>query len=64
VFVCQCAAVTDAEIADVVDSGADSLDAVVQETGAGGGCGGCHESIQAILAERCGRFPRPALAVA
>jgi bacterioferritin-associated ferredoxin len=63
-FVCQCKAVTEHDIADAVDAGADSVDAVGDETGAGTGCGGCHESIEAILAERGVRCPRLTLAVA
>jgi bacterioferritin-associated ferredoxin len=64
VFVCHCAAVTDAVIADAADSGADTVTAVGLATGAGTGCGGCHDSIEAILAERGARCPRLALVVA
>jgi bacterioferritin-associated ferredoxin len=65
VFVCHCEVVTDREIARAVDDGADTVQAVGFETGAGTGCGGCHESIEAIIADRCGACPRrPVLAVA
>jgi bacterioferritin-associated ferredoxin len=58
VFVCQCTAVTDRDIAEAVDSGAVTVDAVGHETGAGTGCGSCHDSIEAIISERRGQCPR------
>jgi bacterioferritin-associated ferredoxin len=64
VFVCHCAAVTDREIASAVDAGADTVSDVGYDTGAGTGCGGCHETIEAIIAERCAGCPRLTLAVA
>jgi bacterioferritin-associated ferredoxin len=64
VFVCQCEVVTYDEVADAVDNGADTVEAVGQYTGAGTGCGGCHESIESVLAERCGSCPLVRLAVA
>jgi bacterioferritin-associated ferredoxin len=64
VFVCHCAAVTDGVIADAVDAGADTVTAVGLDTGAGTGCGGCHDTIEAILSERRARCPRLALVVA
>jgi bacterioferritin-associated ferredoxin len=63
VYVCQCAAVTEREIADAVEAGADTLGAVSCETGAGAGCGTCHESIEAILVA-CAGHPRLSLVVA
>lgn len=64
-FVCHCAAITDGEITEAVDCGATTVTAISFETGAGGGCGGCHETIEAIIAARCGSCPRQrALAVA
>lgn len=63
-FVCHCAAVTDAVIAEAVDAGADTVAAVGLDTGAGTGCGGCHDSIEAILAERGAHCPRLTLVVA
>jgi NAD(P)H-nitrite reductase large subunit len=64
VFVCHCEVVTYDEVAAVVDNGAHSVEAVGQQTGAGTGCGICHESIEAVLAERCGSCPLARLAVA
>jgi bacterioferritin-associated ferredoxin len=63
VFVCQCAAVTERDIADAVAAGADTVGEVSIETGAGAGCGTCHESIEAILLA-CGGCPRLSLVVA
>ena len=62
-FVCQCAAVTDRDIAAAVDAGHTTVDSVGEETCAGTGCGGCVESIQAIISERCGGCPRAALSI-
>jgi bacterioferritin-associated ferredoxin len=64
VFVCHCQVVSDRDVAAAVDAGADTVDAVGFVTGAGTGCGGCHESIEAILAERCAGCPRALSAVA
>jgi NAD(P)H-nitrite reductase large subunit len=64
VFVCHCEVVTYDDVAAAVDSGADSVEAVGQRTGAGTGCGMCHESIEGVLAERCGSCPLSRLAVA
>jgi NAD(P)H-nitrite reductase large subunit len=61
VFVCQCAAVTDRDITDAIDSGAVTVDAVGHETSAGTGCGSCHDSIEAIISQRCGQCPRLSL---
>ena len=63
-FVCHCEVVSDGEVAAAVDAGADSVDAVGVVTGAGTRCGGCHESIEAILAQRCAGCPRALSAVA
>jgi bacterioferritin-associated ferredoxin len=64
VFVCQCQVVTYDEVAAAVDSGADSIEAVGHHTGAGTGCGMCHETIESVLLERCGSCPLASLAVA
>ena len=57
-FVCFCEVVTRDEIATAIDAGADSVEAVGAATAAGTGCGGCHSSIETLLAERCGGCPR------
>jgi bacterioferritin-associated ferredoxin len=62
-FVCQCGAVTDREIVAAIDDGADTVETIGAETGAGTGCGGCHESIRKILDEHCATCPRVALTV-
>ena len=63
-FVCQCAAVTDREIAEAVQAGADTVSAVGHHTGAGTGCGGCHESIESLIEVHCGQRTRLTLVVA
>lgn len=62
-YVCQCAAVTDRDIATAVDAGCTTVEAVGEETCAGTGCGSCVESIEAVIAERCGHCPRAALSI-
>jgi NAD(P)H-nitrite reductase large subunit len=64
VYVCYCHAVTTREVEAAVDNGAETVDAVGDETGAGTGCGGCHPTIEDILETRCGSCPRLSLAVA
>lgn len=62
-FVCHCEVVTEREITQAVDAGAHTVAAVGDATGAGTRCGGCHESIEGILAGRVG-CPRLTLVVA
>lgn len=51
VIVCSCAQVTEAEIRASIDrNGASSLDDVMQQTGAGQACHGCHYRIRRMLA--------------
>ncbi|GAB2476331.1 (2Fe-2S)-binding protein [Jatrophihabitans fulvus] len=63
-YVCICHAVTDDEIEDAVDAGADSVAAVGLSTRAGTTCGTCHDHIDDIVAERCGPCPLASLRVA
>jgi bacterioferritin-associated ferredoxin len=63
-FTCICHAVTEREIIEVVDSGADTVDAVAYATGASTGCGTCHDRIEELIEERCGACPLVGLRVA
>jgi bacterioferritin-associated ferredoxin len=63
VFVCQCNAVTDREIAEAIDAGNVTVEDVGDETGAGTGCGTCVGSIEDMIDERCGACPRVALTI-
>lgn len=49
-YVCFCAAVTDAEVRACARGGADTVEEVGEHCLAGTGCGGCHEHIAALLA--------------
>ncbi|MGH4018367.1 MAG: (2Fe-2S)-binding protein [Pseudonocardiaceae bacterium] len=49
-YVCFCAAVTEAEVRACVLAGARTVDEVSDWCEAGTGCGGCHEHIAALLA--------------
>jgi bacterioferritin-associated ferredoxin len=49
-FVCMCAAVTEAEVHDCIAGGARTVEEVAEVSFACSGCGGCRESIEAMLA--------------
>jgi bacterioferritin-associated ferredoxin len=58
VYVCHCMAVTDRTIGAVIASGARSVDEVTKLCHAGGGCGGCHSHLQALI-DACAPFADP-----
>ena len=49
-YVCICAAVTDAELRTCIRSGARTVEDVGDACGAGTGCGTCHDRIDVFLA--------------
>lgn len=49
-YVCMCAAVTEAEVRACARAGARSLEDVAEACAAGTGCGSCHERVHTILA--------------
>lgn len=51
-IICNCFKVSDREIRLTIDLGAHDVDAVGVACGAGWGCGGCHEMIEHMIAER------------
>jgi bacterioferritin-associated ferredoxin len=51
-IICNCFKVSDREIRLTIDLGAHDVDAVGDACGAGWGCGGCHETIEHMIAER------------
>lgn len=63
-YVCICHAVTDSDLDHAIDSGADCVESVGTATGAGTGCGMCHDVIEDVLAAKCVSCPLAALAVA
>lgn len=48
-IVCHCERVSDRVIRNTAMAGAATCDEVTERCGAGGRCGGCHESIQRLL---------------
>ena len=50
-IVCSCAGLNDRVIRHAVAEGAESIDDLAMCCGAGAGCGTCHESLRALLAE-------------
>ncbi|HWF77549.1 MAG TPA: (2Fe-2S)-binding protein, partial [Caulobacteraceae bacterium] len=50
-LVCACRGVRRSRIAAAVESGAASVDAIGEATGAGASCGSCHAEIATIVAE-------------
>lgn len=63
-YVCICHAVTDSQVESAVDAGADCLDDVSAATRAGASCAMCHDTIDDLIAERCGPCPLAAMQVA
>jgi bacterioferritin-associated ferredoxin len=49
VLVCHCRAVCDRQIRQCVRAGTTSLEGIGDRTGAGTGCGGCHDTILDIV---------------
>jgi bacterioferritin-associated ferredoxin len=66
VYICQCWAVTDHEVLDVVERGAHTVEAIGHACGAGTDCGTCREELADLLdcagvkalAELVGATPR------
>jgi bacterioferritin-associated ferredoxin len=50
-IICHCERVSDRVVRNTVMSGATDCDEIARRCGAGGRCGGCHESIQRLLDE-------------
>jgi bacterioferritin-associated ferredoxin len=48
-YVCVCLAVTEAEVGEVIESGAHTREAVTQACRAGGDCGACHGMIENMI---------------
>jgi len=48
-YVCHCEAVTDQTVDAAVLSGARTVSDVMELCRAGGGCGGCHATLQALI---------------
>jgi bacterioferritin-associated ferredoxin len=63
-FTCICHAVTETEIIEAVDNGADTVEAVAEATGASTGCGSCHDRVEDLIELRCGPCPLAQLRVA
>lgn len=57
-IVCHCEAVTDREIRRSMAEGAGTLHQVTRACGAGRGCGGCHPTVKALLAQPVDGAPR------
>ncbi|MBL0030563.1 MAG: (2Fe-2S)-binding protein [Rhodanobacteraceae bacterium] len=56
-FVCVCSAVTDRQIERAIAGGADHLDAIAAETGAGACCGSCRPLLLDIIEQHAGALP-------
>lgn len=48
-FVCLCRVVTDTQVEEAIENGADSVSDVGDACDAGTGCGACHEQIQEMI---------------
>jgi bacterioferritin-associated ferredoxin len=49
VYVCMCMAVTESTVRNCLRAGADSVERVGEDCGAGTGCGGCVETVRLII---------------
>ncbi|HMQ24971.1 MAG TPA: (2Fe-2S)-binding protein [Acidimicrobiales bacterium] len=49
--VCHCEAVNDRRIREEIAAGALDAEALAERCGAGGRCGGCQETVDALLAQ-------------
>ncbi len=49
--ICHCEAVNDRRIREEIAAGALDAEALAERCGAGGHCGGCQETIDALLAQ-------------
>ncbi len=47
--VCHCRAVNDRTVGAAIASGATTVGELTEQCRAGGGCGGCHDVLQALL---------------
>lgn len=52
-IVCLCECVSQDEIERSMAEGADSVESIGERCGAGTGCGGCHSTLELMLATRC-----------
>ena len=60
-YVCYCAAVTDAAVDEAIEAGAHTIEELGDRCDAGTGCGGCHPALAELLARheharRTGQF--------
>jgi bacterioferritin-associated ferredoxin len=53
-IICSCKAVSDRDVHDAIDAGADSAAAVGHMCGAGTGCGACVRVVEHVLEQRRG----------
>lgn len=56
-YVCICAAVTDAQVRQCIDDGADTVEEIGQRCAAGRTCGSCLDGLDVMLEERPVREP-------
>ena len=54
-LVCHCLCVFDATVRECVRQGARTPEDVADQCGAGSGCGGCRQSIEAIVSRECAK---------
>lgn len=60
-FACVCRAVRVEEVASAIADGADTVERIGEMTGAGTGCGCCHDRLRDMIAEAQGRELLPVL---
>ena len=60
-MVCLCRGVSERKVLRAIERGATTVEEVTERCGAGGTCGGCHPTIDELLATRVAVVPRRAL---
>ena len=58
-IVCLCKSVSDRDVAKAIANGAESVDEIVQCTGAGSGCGTCRQGLQQAIDMSSGKLAKP-----
>jgi len=55
-YVCYCSGVTEDAVTDAIEAGAHTTEELADFCDAGTGCGGCHPTLVALLAEHAHRL--------
>jgi bacterioferritin-associated ferredoxin len=54
-YVCVCRAVTDKQVTEAIEGGAETVAEVTRVCEAGGDCGACHQKIEDMIEDGCSK---------